>query len=264
MEDNDHARLVPDTTGSDFTLNDYAIPPEHQARAQELMDQFNANPIAAPSPVRLTGSGSFKEPERFTAGMLPPDKRTAVEQELAKVPLSIRADREHELVAEALQANSMALRIKAGLGEGSTEFEREQYAVAREIHELEQREIELRLQLAEVEKFVPVYDEISGKPVFDPQTGQQKLTPVEAVRGERRRGFENAIAELVHRIELLRGIEGDRRIQKALRNTVLAEARQKQQLADRAEIERRAEELAREKRLNQQAELLARFKGAEL
>lgn len=83
---NDRARLVADFTGSDFEPTSYDIAPEDFELAERLA-QFD--PLATPSPVQLTGAGSFKAPERFTVGILPPDRRAKVEQELAQVKVVI-------------------------------------------------------------------------------------------------------------------------------------------------------------------------------
>lgn len=261
---NDHARLVADTTGSDFTVPNYNVAPEDEPRAQELLSAFNSDPLATPSPVKLTGGGAFKTPERFTLAILPPDKQAALASQLAQVPADQRADREHELVAEALRKNSIELRIRAGLGEGASPLQREQFALARDINALEAEELEIQRQLAEVEKWVPVYDEITGEPVIDPRTGQQAVKAVERVQGDRRKALEARSKELLYRVSLLKGVEGDRRIKRALAETIELEKQQQQQLADRAEVERVAEEIAREKRIRQQAETLAKFKGTAL
>lgn len=253
--------LVADTTGSDFTVASYDIAPEDRDRAEQLL---NFDPLSAPSPVRLTGGGAFKAPERFTLAILPPAKRGPIEAELANVPLSDRAQREHELVTSALKQNSVELRIKAGPGEGATELDRAQFAVARDIHELETKELAIRAELAGVEKWVPVYNEITGEAVIDPKTGQQQLVAVERVQGARRKALEDEVRELAYRAELLRGIEGDRRIQKALQATIEAEKERERQLAEREEIKRLADDLARDKRVREQAELLARHKGTQL
>lgn len=263
MEDsnNDRARLVADTTGSDFNPTSYAIDPEDH----ELAARFaNVDPLATPSPVKLTGGGAFKAPERFSLSILPPDKQAPIAAELARVPADQRAQREHELVTEALKQNSVELRIKAGPGEGATPFERERFQIAREIHELETEELSIYAQLAEVEKWVPVFNEITGEAVIDPKTGQQQVQAVEIIQGDRRKAMEARAKELAHRVELLKGIEGDLREQRALKATVEAEKHRQQQLAEREEVKRLADELAREKRLRVQAEALARHKGTEL
>lgn len=265
MEDNTtRTRLSVDPTGSDFTVPSHDIAPEDQARAQSLLSAFNADPLATPSPAKLTGGGAFKAPERFSLSILPPDRQGPIAAQLVQVPAHQRADREHELVVEALRQNSLELRIKAGPGEGATPLEREQFAVARDINDLEAEEIEIQRQLAEVEKWVPVYDDVTGEPVIDPRTGQQQVKAVEIIQGDRRKALEARAKELAYRAGLLRGIEGDRRIQKALAQTLELEKQQRQQLAEREEIERRAEEIAREKRINQQAEARAKFRGVSL
>lgn len=257
-------RLALDTSGSDFTVPSYNVAPEDEPRAQELLSAFNSDPLATPSPVKLTGGGAFKTPERFTLAILPPEKQAALASQLAQVPADQRAEREHELVLAALQKNSLELRIKAGPGAGATPLEREQFGLAREIHELETEELEIQRQLAEVEKAVPVYNETTGEPVIDPLTGKQMTKLVDRIQGDRRKALEARVKELAYRADLLRGPEGDRRIQRALAQTIELEKQQRQQLADRAEVERRAEEISRQKRIDKQAEALARFKDNAL
>lgn len=262
MEDTnpDRTRLVADPTGSDFTPPSYEIAPDDM----ELASRFASfDPLATPSPVQLTGGGAFKAPERFSLSILPPDKQAPIAAELARLPANARAEREHELVMEALKQNSIELRIKAGPGEGATPFERERFQIAREIHELETEELSIYAQLAEVEKWVPVFSE-TGEPVIDPKTGQQQVQAVQTIHGDRRKAMEARAKELAYRIDLLKGPEGDRREQRALKATVEAEKQRQQQLAEREEVKRLADELAREKRIRQQAEALARHKGAEL
>ncbi|WP_095011990.1 hypothetical protein [Tsuneonella mangrovi] len=257
----DPSRLVADTTGSDFTPAIYDIAPEDRERAEQLL-QFD--PLAAPSPVKLTGGGAFKAPERFSLSILPPDKQAPIVAELANVPADMRAQREHELVTNALKQNSTELRIKAGPGAGATELDRAQFQLAKDIHELETEELSIHAQLAEVSKWVPVFNEVTGEPVIDPATGKQQILAIEAIQGDRREAMQNRANELAYRVELLKGIEGDRRIEKALKGTIETEKLQKQQIADREEVKRLADELAREKRLREQAEALAKHKGTQL
>lgn len=266
MEDTNpaSARLAVDTTGSDFTVPSYDIAPEDQARAQELLSAFNADPLATPSPVKLTGGGAFKAPERFTLSILPPNQQGPIAAQLAQVPAHLRAEREHELVVGALKQNSTALRIKAGPGEGASPLEREQFAVARDIDTLETEALDIQRQLAEVQKWVPVWNEITGEPVIDPRTGQQQVKAVEIIQCDRRKALEARVKELAYRADLLRGVEGDRRIQRALAETIELEKQQRQQLAEREEVKRRAEEISRQKRIDKQAETLSRFKDNAL
>ncbi len=254
-------KLTVDPTGSDFNPTTYALAPEDAARGEEILAKFNADPLATPSPVEATEGVKFRVPERFSASILPPDKREAVEKQLAAVPPNLRADREHQLVAEALKESSKELRIKVGVGSGATPLEREQFAVAGDIHRLEKEADAIQDELNEIERWQAVYDE-AGKPVIDPDTGQQKMEAVLRVSGERRAGMENRWRELVHRLGLLNSIEGDRRIERALKATIEAEKQRNAQLADRAEAAKRADEILREERIQQQAEALARMRGA--
>jgi hypothetical protein len=252
---NDPGRLTADTTGSSFTLPTHAIAPEDQERANRLA---SFHPLATPSPVTLTGSGSFKAPERFTLSILPPEKQAPIAAQLAQLPLGQREAREHELVTEALKQNSIELRIKAGPGPGATPVERERFLLAREVYDLERAEEAVLMQLGEVEKWVPVYDEITGKPVIDSKTGQQQLVAVQRIQGDRRKAMEARAAEIRHQIALKEGIEGDRRLQRALNLTVEAEKAREEALAIDQEARRLSEEINREVRVKALAEAYAK------
>ncbi|WP_416832993.1 MAG: hypothetical protein ACMUJI_07820 [Erythrobacter sp.] len=256
MDNNtDRARLVADTTGSEFEPTSYDIAPKDMPLAERLA---SFDPLATPSPVKLTGGGAFKAPERFTVEILPPDRRAKIEQELAQVPGSQRAQREHELVTEALKQNSVELRIKAGPGEGATPVERERFLLAREVYELENEELAILAELAKVEKAVPVFNEITGEPVIDPKTGQQQMKLIDLIQGDRRKAMEARAAEIRRQIDLLNGFEGDRRLQRALKVTVEAEKARQQQLAEEQEARRRADEIIRNERIEAKAEAYAK------
>lgn len=252
----DRAHLVVDTTGSEFEPTSYDIAPEDLELAERLA-QFD--PLAVPSPVKLTGGGAFKAPERFTMSILPPDKRDGIASKLAQVPADLRSQREHELVLEALKQNSVHIRVKAGPGEGATPVERERFLIAREVYDLEKEEARIYAQLAEVERWVPVFDE-NGEQVIDPKTGQQKVQAVELVQGDRRKAMEARAAEIRRQIALLDGFEGDRRLQRALKATVEAEKARQQQLAEEQEARRMADQINRDERIKAKAEVYAKHR----
>lgn len=263
MEDpnTDRTRLVANTSGSDFTLKSYGIAPEDAPLAAELIAR---DPLSAPSPVKLTGGGTFNAPERFTVGILSPDRQAPIKAQLAAVPVEQRAQREHELVVEALKQNSVELRILAGPGEGADAFQRERFAIARELHELESEELSIHAQLAEVARWIPVFNEITGERVIDPATGQQMVKAVEVIQGQRRTAMEARAKELAYRAELLRGVEGDRREERALSEAIETRKHQQQQLADEQEARRRGEEAIREERINARAEAYVKNRRSPL
>lgn len=263
MEDHntDRTRLVANTAGSDFTPQSYDIASEDQELASQIA---SFDPLSAPSPVKLTGGGAFKAPERFTVAILSPDQQAPIKAQLAAVPVEQRGQREHQLVTAALKQNSVELRIKAGPGEGANAFQQERFQLAREIHELGVQEAAIYQQLAEVERWEPVFDEISGERVIDRNTGQQMVKAVEVIRGPRRTAMEVRAKELAYQAELLQGVEGDRREQKALKEAVETHKRQQQQLADEQEARRRGDEAIREERINARAEAYAKNRRSPL
>ncbi len=211
-------RLAVESIGSDFTVPSYTPEdPADAARIRQLLDEAYANPLAAPSPVSVTGGSNVRIPERFTASALSSEQRAAVGAKLVNVPAHMRAEREHQAVMEVMQANALQLRTRSGLGAGATPLQREVFSIAHDIAELERQLDEAGAQLNEIARYELVYDEISGKPSIDPDTGQQYATPIHKAQGERRKGLEQQRAELVYRLGLLRGVEGDRRRQRAAR-----------------------------------------------
>lgn len=253
----DQSPRLADTTGSSLPpAPSFDIAPEDQALAAEIA---GFDPLTdAPSPVMWVGGSQRPMPDKLDIRMLSPEARTAIQQQLANVPQLTREKREQELILNHLREKAVQTRALAGPGEGANDFQRERFNIAAERHRAEKEIFRLTEQLAEVIRWEPVLDD-TGKQVVDPQTGQPKVTPVEAVQGDRRRGMERAIADLEHKINLLDGPEGDLRERRALHAAVEAEKARKAQAEELREAQARGDQMAREERINRIAE--ARAKG---
>lgn len=247
------AALTADTTGSSETfakLPSYDIAPEDQELAASIT---SFDPYTAPSPV--SAKGDFRTPERMTARMLPDGMRHDVEQQLARIPTgAAREAKESELVMEALRKNSLGLRVRVGLGEGANAYQTEVFALQRDQEKLQGEADSILTKLADVTRW---------DVVDDPATGGKVNKPVHSVTGDNRRGLELRHAELMRHIAALDGVEGDRRLQRALYEAVethkanqsqariLAAAKEKSaEMLEQEEIDRLAKAFASNRRHN--------------
>ncbi len=134
-------------------------------------------------------------------------------------------------------------------------------SIAKEYEALQREQRHLMDQVAEIEGY-----EVRT----DPETGDKMTVPIPVVSPQQERWMMNRIDEVTYHQSLLMDSEGNhgpeaqRRLQKALAESVELRKRVLEQAADNAEIKRRAAEMTREKRINAQAEKLASFQSNEI
>lgn len=258
MNDNHETapREAVDTSGSSLpAAQNYDIASEDQSIADELL---SFDPVRdTRGPVEWIGGSQKAAPDQLTLTMLAPEQQNAVREKLRDVPQHAQAKREDQLVREALYQNSFELRIKAGPGEGANEFQKARFEIAAERYRVEKEMWQLETELAEIERWEPVFDD-EGAKVIDPQTQQQQIRAVEKVQGDRRSAMQNRIAEIRHHIELLDGPEGEMRERKGLWKAVEAVKSQQAQLADEKEARGKAAEIVRQERIDARAEAYAK------
>jgi hypothetical protein len=239
------APLTPDFTGSSETFEkvpSYDIAPEDQELANSIAN-FDHNNV--PSPIEA--EGDFRVPERFTARALPDGLRQEVERQLVGLPAGeARDSKEHELTMQALRKNSLGVRVRLGLGAGANKFQRETFAIQRDVEQLEAEATGILNSLAEVVSY-----EVTGT---DPVTGEQKTKPTYRINGDRRRGMELRHAELTRHLAALDGIEGDRRLKRALFEAVADEKQARAQVSRMTQ----AREMAAEMLEREEVEKLAK------
>ena len=252
-EPND-AALVAEVTDTGSPVPASAnIPPE---------DQHYVDAILAMDPIKdVPGVVVVPEGRKFAApGLeaLAPEDRTAVRarMEAAGIAPARQSEREAEFVDAHLRSKLSRIRVLTGLGDGATPYHREQCAIAREYGDL----------VAEYERYEEEIGRVANyRNEIDPVTGEPRAVPVFAIQGTRRAAYNAHMDDLVRRAALLikedgsRGIEGERRRQAALAETVALLKSRDEALAERAEAKRRGAELAREARINKQAESIARL-----
>lgn len=233
---------------TDVQVEDYGIAPEDADLANEIS---NFDPVYdTPSPVSLVGN--VKLPE-MKIDALPPAMRDPI---LAKLGVTTGTERERletELVREALYDNSLNTRIQAGLGEHANPYVREVFNITNEARLLEQEFYRIQIDLADI---------VRWDNVEDAETGQPKPVAVERVQGERRRGMQLRAKEIEHQIAQLRGIEGQRRKQRALRAAIQERKQLAEQVEDHQEVDARAKKIEREDRIQARAEQRAKMLSA--
>jgi hypothetical protein len=241
------APLSADTRGSTFELRSYEIDPGDQSLADEIA---NFDPVFdTKGPTSF--SGSVRLPDSIRATGLPPHLRDPIMAQLANVPVDRREAEEQRLVNAALYENSLGLRIAGGPGEGANSYQRAKLGLTFDIEEAEREFIRLSTELAEVERWDNVFDE---------RAGEAKPIAVERVRGQRRAAMEAQRAQLSRKLDQLNGLEGERRLQKALYEAVQERKSLQAQLDEDSEARTRADELLREERVSERAALYAKSK----
>lgn len=262
MTTHDNAQPKPDTAGSVLPPQpSYAIAPEDQTLADQLS---NFDPVAdTPSPV--TRKGGTSEPiTELSLSMLPPDARMEIKAKLADVPMSRSKEVENKLIGEYLRNKALEVRIKSGLGEGATASQREAFKMAAERANYEREIVRAHEQLAQVERWVPVIDEVTGKQIVNRETGQPEVQAIELIKGDQRRGLEQRIAEMQYRIGLLDGHEGDHRRQKALFEDVEATKARLRELEIEREARSKADDMLKQELIDKRAEAYAKSRRYSL
>lgn len=237
--------LSADTRGSDFQMTSYDIAPEDQQLADEIA---NFDPVYdTKGPTSITGG--VKLPTSIKATGLPPHLRDPIVAQLANVPVDRRDAEEQRLVNEALYQNSLGVRIVCGPGEGANVYQRAKFQLTFEIEEAEREAIRLGNELAEVERWDNVTDEA---------TGQTKTVAVEKLKGQRRAQVEAERQRLLRKLEALNGIDGERRLQRALHEAVQQRKSMQNQLDEDKEARELAVKMERERRVSERAALYAK------
>lgn len=230
------------------------IAPEHQHHADAILAM---DPLQVPMPYDIPEGHWANLTLRATA--LPPAAQREVSAKLAALgPLSPEAAKakEAELTAEAIRAERSRLIVQIGVGKDATPYHRELAGIAREVDDLYRQQDHLA---AELERVVRYDTEI------DPATGKPAPVPVYAVTGERAKAYVQQQEDLQRRVRLLigtgdqPGLEGAKRVRQALAESVALRVEKERQVSEAAEAKRRAAHNAREKRINAQAEALARM-----
>jgi hypothetical protein len=209
----------------------------------------NFDPIyGTPGPVQLVGNVRLSEP---TLDALPPDMRDSIRAKLAGVTPGNRDIFEREYIREALEHNSLELRIKAGPGENATDYQRAYFEKLRGIYDLSREHGQIEVELAEV---------ADSRLETDPDTGEARAVPVLRYQGEARQVRQARLVELQHKLTLLNGIEGDKLLAEGKAATIAKAKQTREQLEDLVEANHRADAKVREERIEKMADAKTRMR----
>ena len=249
MTTNNGTPAAPDYSGPDYGMgDDNAL--AHEISSRDWRD--------APRTHNLERMGWRGEAPALTISALPPHLAAPIQQQLAGLAPDQRAAREPAMVADAVRAAAEDSRITIGVGADATPLAKAQVNLAYRDRELERRIANWKIRLDEKTGYQPVIDRATGDIVRDPVTGEPKLAPIYAMSAGAREAGHAEMMELVRRLAVLRGPEGDRELDAALAETVALEKELREQVEDLNEIHRRGRELARDEVINRRAAAHAR------
>lgn len=246
----DELRAVVTSTGSAPQIPE-GIPEDDQPYAQRIMgmDPIKDVPGNATMP-----EGRRLAPMKLEA--LSPEMQQDVRDQLDKLPPSMRESEEPRLVRERAEGELSRIRLMTGLGKSALPYHKEMVSVAREYRDLAR----------EWNRYNDDLNRVSGyTTTTDPQTGDAIPEEVHTIGGVRRTHYENHMRDLERRMRLLvnedgkPGIEAQNRTREALKESIALIKRHESEAAIQADIQRRAAEINREKRVEDQAQLLARI-----
>ena len=148
-----------------------------------------------------------------------------------------------------LQEQRGEARILAGAGPDATEVEQEALSQLKQVNDLSREFDRIDQELAEVAR----YD--TGRDA----DGNPTAIPVLRLDGEARARRQHRLAEIVQAIDRIQGAEGTKALEEAAKREVLHRRALRTQREDAVEVERRAESIVREERINSRAATRARM-----
>ena len=240
-------------SSTDYTPPTYEFSPEEESRIAELQ---SFDPVFdVPGPVsadkgtisRLLGNNTA---DSLTLSSLSPELRTRVQERLASSP----GLTEREAVREALYQHAYELNVFSGPGEGASPYQREYFALADQITQVENELFDIELKFAAA---------VGWDNEVDPRTGKSAPKQIDKMEPSTRQRLGNRRDDLQHRLGLLQGFEGKRRLQKALRDTLDKEAAQRRAAEIEEAADRRADEIVREEEIEERARARAKFRRTE-
>lgn len=183
------------------------------------------------------------------ASSLAPEHRAPILEALRQVHPDQREAKEAELVQEAVRGLALKNRMLNGPGQHVDDYQGEMWEVANEIREAEEAITRIESELIEVSH-------------IHPHTREEALKHPEGSHPRQVR--EADLIQQKHRLGLLNGTEGERRLREARERAVDKRMEQLNQLDEAAAAKDRAEEIARERRIQRKAELLDSFTNNDI
>jgi len=171
----------------------------------------------------------------------------AISAHSTNVPAPLRQSREAQFIMEELVANSVNVRVMGGLGEDATPAQREVFEIANEHRQL-------------LRDHETIAADLRHDTRENPETGEVEPVPVHRIQGERRRAYENRMAELERQMRVLNEIDKPKRLADACDRTRAQMQQQRDMLAERREAEAVAEKALRDQRVQRMADGIVRMR----
>lgn len=248
----DTASSAPDFgDASNYTPPSYAIADEDAGIADAILSQDVAS-----LPGTFEVSEGVRLPDTVGIEGLPPQLRGLARAKVSGVPTERLADAEAAAVLEVLRENSLAIRSKTGFAPSVDPFFSELADVTRDHNDALAEYDRLNEELTRVARWEPE-DGPEGKPT---------AKPVFAASEARRQAIAVRQRELLHRMRLLanedgsHGPEAQRRLDKALFESVERRKAIAQEASEREEAKLLAAKKLRDERVERAAEAIAKHK----
>jgi hypothetical protein len=220
-----------------------------------------ANPDEEPTAAEIAAAGTIRsldqlpspwvmkgEPSVISAPTLealsPADQQKVLESAGSTNPTAVG-----RALNEFLRKRSADVRIRCGPGEGATETEREALDQMNQLRLMSEEHDRIAAELADIREHRTEYD-ANGNPV---------PVPVYALQGSSRTAREARLDQINEQMALVAGIQGEAALERAARADARRIRKLQSEVAEAREIERRAHEMAREKRINEAAATKAKY-----
>ncbi|MEQ7872527.1 hypothetical protein ABDK56_00760 [Sphingomonas sp. ASV193] len=222
-----------------------------------------AAPVEEPTPAEIAEAGKLRPLESLgsvwvqkgpatnepfttpTADAFDPETRDRIRREAQGDPKA-----EARLVAEEVRSKSRQARLIIGAAD-MTAAEAEALDQRNNIRLIDEESVRLNAELMAVDGYITVQGP-NGEPFPEPvlaiAEGSQRYLAMKA-----------RLNELAAQRSLIMGREGQKALDEAAKKDAIRNREIKSQIEDRKEIDRRASEIARERRLNAAAETKAKF-----
>ncbi|MDE1467934.1 hypothetical protein [Aurantiacibacter sp. D1-12] len=242
-----------------LSSNDESIPDEHRLYAEKILKMDPLEDVQA----NVSGPGGAR-PMKLKASGLPSDLSAEVYRRLERMPTMPHEEREkHEsnIVAEVLKERRGALRSITGVRPDSLPFHTEQANIAMQVRGLYEKRNSLQRDIDRVKDV---------RKSEDPETGEVVAEPIYWLSDTKRANFADQVVDIERQVRLLvnedgtYGIEGLKRVRKALAESAAQLHRLDLQRAEEAEAKKRSAEINRDARINRRAEAYARMSRDEI
>ena len=218
--------------------------PSVEFTPEELAEASAMRPLdAVPSNWIVKGDPSFTKFTPSVEGLAPADQKAV--RELAGP--NATGEQLQSALMGFLQNKRIEARIIAGAGPDATEPEREALEQLGQMRELVREHGKLQAELGEVVRYENSKD-ADGNPI---------AIPVYRYQGEAHARRTHRMAEIVNAITDLEGDRGKKAMEEAVRREAEKRRQLRTQVEEAAEVDRRAEAMVREERVNARAAIRA-------